>query len=121
MQHIHSNLEILGYTTSINECIVSPVVTVPTLEISKQNMMSHQGDQFISIRKDADDDQIIDIQPWSHRKPRKSEDQPVKPEPLSPEDTKLSGDQITKPEALSPEDSQDFGNDQPMKHKVFIN
>ena len=115
MQHIHSNLEALGYTTSNNECIVSPVVTVYTLEINQQNLISNQGDELMIIKKD--DGHVIDLQPMSHVKPKKSENQPIKPEPSSSEDTRFSITQSMKLEALSPEDAQDSVNDLPIKHE----
>ena len=117
MQHIHSNLEALGYTTSSNECIVSPVVTVHTQEINQQNLMPHQDDPFMFIKKDGGGDHIIDLQALSHIKPMKSENQPIKPEPSSPEDPRLSTILPMKLETLSPEDGQDSDNDQPMKHE----
>ena len=118
MQHIHSNVEALGYTASSNECIVSPVVTVHTQEINQQNLIPHQDDPFMFIKKDAGDNHIIELQVLSHMKPTKSENQPIKPEPSSPEDPRLSAIQSTELKASSPEDGQDSDNDQPMKHET---
>ena len=135
LQHIHSNLEALACTTSSNECIVSPVVTVHTMEDSPQHLMSHQSTHFIYIKKDYLDDKPIKLQSVSPIKPGKSQDQGMKLNDSPRKEDKNSDDdqpmkcimyfpqarvsdeyhQPTKQEPLSPEEPGASYEDHPVK------
>ena len=54
-QYVHTNLETLGFATSSNECIVSPVVTVHTMEIP-----SDQDAAPMNEKKETGDDRPIE-------------------------------------------------------------
>ena len=138
-QHIHTNLEALGYATSRNECIVSPVVTVHTMEI-----ITDQDAALKHRKKESDNVQAMELEPVSTIMPRKlehsylkerhsNEDQSIKVESLYPARAEhtdqnppmklelLSLEEATKQpikvELLSPEEARYAHGDQPMKHE----
>ena len=108
-QHVHTNLEALGFATSSNECIVSPVVTVHTMEIP-----SDQDAEPMNEKKETGDDRPMQLEPLSAIMPRKLKDQPIKFKPSS-----LKEEQSMKVETVYPCEAGDTDDDQPMKHETL--
>ena len=109
-QHIHTNLEPLGFVTSRNECIVSPVVTVQTMEI-----ISDQDAALMHRKKETDNDQPMELEPVSIILPRKLEDQPMKPKHSYLEESQSDEDQSAMVESLHPGRAGHTDQNPPMK------
>ena len=112
MQRVHTNLEPVRFATSSDECIVSPVVTLHTREISYEYLVPEKDTYFTYIKKEADDSQsqwhLIKIEP-TRNEARYSDEQamkvdlPIKLEPISPEKLEHNDE---KPTELDPSTSQ---------------
>ena len=100
MQHIHSITEAPGYATSHNECIVSPVVTIHTMEDSQQHLMSHPGTHVMHVQKDKNDNQPMNFE---SNKADESIDKPMKLDVSPPEE---EGDQTVNHQTLENENSE---------------
>ena len=111
-QYVHTNLEALGHATSSNECIVSPVVTVHTMEIRS---ISDQDAALLKENKDIGDDQYVEQEPLSTIMPTKLKDQPIKLEPSSPKEEHSDEHQSIKVEPLNPREAGYTDDDQSMK------
>ena len=111
-QHVHTNLETLGCATSSNECIVSPVVTVHTTEIT-----SDQDAAPMNEKKETGDDRPIELELLSAIMPIKLKDQPIKLKPSSPKEEHSDEDQSMKVETVYPGETGDTDDDQSMKHE----
>ena len=127
-QHVHTNQEALGFATSSNECIVSPVVTVHTMEIISTIMPTKLKDQPIKLEpsspkeEHSDEHQSIKVEPLNQREAGHiDDDQSMKQEPLFLEeagDTDDDGDdESMKLEPLSPEEATNTDDDQSMEHE----
>ena len=111
-QYVHTNLEALGFATSSNECIVSPVVTVHTREIP-----SDQDAAPMNEKKETGDDRPIELKALSAIMPRKLKDQPIKFKPSSPKEEHSDENQSMKVETVYPGEAGDTDDGQPMKHE----
>ena len=114
-QHVHTNLETLGFATSSNECIVSPVVTVHTTEI-----LSDQDAAPMNEKKETGDDRPIELEPLSAIMPRKLKDQSIKLKPPFPKEEHSDENQSMKVETVYPSEAEDTDEDQPMKHEPLF-
>ena len=120
MQHIHTNLETLACTTSRNECIVSPVVIVHTME---DNSNSHQSAPLMCTKKDDGDNLQMEMESI---KPEKSENQLKKPvtsihHPMEVETESpiCPGKSQDKPMKLDVSYHEGSDDDKPVKHESF--
>ena len=111
-QHVHTNLETLGFATSSNECIVSPVVTVHTMEIP-----SDQDAAPMNEKKETGDDQPVEQVTLFTIMPSKLKEQPIKFKPSSPKEEQPDVNQSLKVETVYPGEARDTDDDQPMKHE----
>ena len=132
-QYIHTDLEAIGYATTNNECIVSPVVSVQTCEISNQCLMPDQDTHVVGdfskhpvgfellyspdIRKS--DHQALNLELLSPKKEADHDDESMRPETLFPEVEGDSVDELIKLEPLSPKMDAD-SDDQLMKPEPFF-
>ena len=113
MQHIHTNLEALVSTTSSNECIVSPVVTVHTVEINREDQFM-ELDPLLPIKPGKSEDQLMEWEPVMS-KSAKSEDQPMKQDPVLPIKPGKSEGQPMEVEPATFKPEEDSDDDQSMK------
>ena len=98
MQRVHTDLELLRLATSNDECVVSPVVTIHTREISYQYLTSDNEAYFTYLKKKSGD----------------SDRQPIKSEPILPKEARYPSEQQMKEESIEPKDVK-YSDQYPMK------
>ena len=127
-QYIHTNLEKIAYATSSDECIVSPVVSVHTYEISDHHL---KPDQDTRVVEDSSE-QLLGFELLHTPYIRKFDHQPQNLELFSSkqeadyddQSLKLGADadsshQLIKLEVLSPKKERD-SDDHSLKHEPFF-
>ena len=122
MQRVHTNLELLGLATSNDECIVSPVVTIHTREISYQNVTSDKDSDRQPIKIEpipAEEAAYPDDQPMKDKSIEQiyvkySDQHPVKLESIPPKEATFPDDQHMKDESIEPKDVK-YSDQHPMK------
>ena len=116
MQRIHTDLELLRLATSNDECVVSPVVTIHTREISYQNLTSDSEAYFTHLKKESGDSdrKPIKIELILPKEARYPSEQPMKEESIEPKDVKYSDQYPMKLECMSPKEAA-YSDQQPIK------